>query len=153
MTELIFREAISADVLNIISLVWHDKLRQQDKTKPDPDLDAYLETFNKITLDENQFILVVENQHQELVGTCHLTLISYLPFFDKRLLVEYVRVSSAHRAMGIGRKMFDWIDNKAIEWGAKLIQLTTDKRRPDAIHFYEKIGFVPSHIGMKKRIT
>jgi ribosomal protein S18 acetylase RimI-like enzyme len=33
--------------------------------------------------------------------------------------------------------------------GAHLIQLTTDKQRPDAIRFYEKLGFKASHEGMK----
>jgi hypothetical protein len=29
------------------------------------------------------------------------------------------------------------------------VQLTTDKRREDAARFYESIGFVASHEGMK----
>ncbi len=33
--------------------------------------------------------------------------------------------------------------------GAHLIQLTTDKKRPDALKFYEKLGFKASHEGMK----
>jgi N-acetylglutamate synthase-like GNAT family acetyltransferase len=30
-----------------------------------------------------------------------------------------------------------------------LLQLTSDKQRPDAIRFYESLGFVASHEGMK----
>ena len=30
-----------------------------------------------------------------------------------------------------------------------MVQLTTDKRRPDARRFYESLGFVASHEGMK----
>ncbi len=33
--------------------------------------------------------------------------------------------------------------------GAHLVQLTTDKKRPEAIKFYEKLGFVSSHEGIK----
>jgi hypothetical protein len=29
-----------------------------------------------------------------------------------------------------------------------LMQLTTDKRRPDALAFYRSLGFAPSHEGM-----
>jgi hypothetical protein len=29
------------------------------------------------------------------------------------------------------------------------VQLTTDKQRPEALHFYESLGFVASHEGMK----
>ena len=33
-----------------------------------------------------------------------------------------------------------------------MVQLTTDKARPDALRFYEKLGFVESHQGMKLRV-
>jgi GNAT superfamily N-acetyltransferase len=33
--------------------------------------------------------------------------------------------------------------------GCRLIQLTTDRARADAHRFYERLGFVPSHVGMK----
>lgn len=29
------------------------------------------------------------------------------------------------------------------------LQLTTDKKRPEAFKFYEKLGFIASHEGMK----
>jgi hypothetical protein len=31
----------------------------------------------------------------------------------------------------------------------RIVQLTTDKRRSDAHRFYESLGFVASHEGMK----
>jgi hypothetical protein len=33
-----------------------------------------------------------------------------------------------------------------------MAQLTTDKTRPDARRFYEALGFVASHEGMKLRL-
>ncbi len=30
-----------------------------------------------------------------------------------------------------------------------MVQLTTDKRRPDALRFYETVGFVATHEGLK----
>ena len=35
---------------------------------------------------------------------------------------------------------------------AHLLQLTTDKKRPKAIKFYEDLGFKSSHEGMKMTI-
>jgi hypothetical protein len=35
------------------------------------------------------------------------------------------------------------------ERNAHVLQLTTNKKRPDAIRFYEAIGFKASHEGMK----
>ena len=37
----------------------------------------------------------------------------------------------------------------ARERGCTLVQLTTDKTRKDAHRFYENLGFVASHEGMK----
>jgi hypothetical protein len=34
-----------------------------------------------------------------------------------------------------------------------VLQLTTDKQRPEAKQFYESIGFINSHEGMKLRLT
>ena len=40
---------------------------------------------------------------------------------------------------------------KATEKGRKahVLQLTTDKQRPDAINFYKDLGFKQTHEGMK----
>jgi hypothetical protein len=35
----------------------------------------------------------------------------------------------------------------------RLVQLTSDKRRGDAIRFYESLGFVASHEGMKLELA
>ena len=45
--------------------------------------------------------------------------------------------------------MFLWAIEKAKNRGAHLLQLTTDKKRPEALSFYEKLGFKASHEGMK----
>jgi hypothetical protein len=29
------------------------------------------------------------------------------------------------------------------------VQLTTDTSRPDALRFYERLGFIPSHVGLE----
>jgi len=48
--------------------------------------------------------------------------------------------------------VFDYAIKRAKEKGAILLQLTTDKKRPDAIRFYKAIGFVPTHEGMKLKL-
>ncbi|MDO9275065.1 MAG: GNAT family N-acetyltransferase, partial [Lutibacter sp.] len=50
---------------------------------------------------------------------------------------------------GIGKKMFEWAIERAKERNAHLLQLTSDKQRPNAIKFYENLGFIASHEGMK----
>jgi GNAT superfamily N-acetyltransferase len=45
--------------------------------------------------------------------------------------------------------MFVWAINQCRAHGCGLVQLTTDKQRPEARRFYESLGFVASHEGMK----
>lgn len=52
-------------------------------------------------------------------------------------------------ASGVGRQMFEWALSEFRSRDCKIVQLTTDKSRPDAHRFYEKLGFVASHEGYK----
>jgi len=42
---------------------------------------------------------------------------------------------------------------KARERGCHLVQLTTDKKRPEALEFYKKLGFIASHEDMKLHLS
>jgi len=50
---------------------------------------------------------------------------------------------------GVGHNMLAWTIDRSRNRGCHLIQLTSDKTRPDALEFYESLGFVASHEGMK----
>ena len=70
-----------------------------------------------------------------------------------RLLVEAVRVGSAHRSAGLGTAMLRWAMGPAAEaTGSALVQLTSDEQRVDAHRFYERLGFVGSHRGFKHAV-
>jgi len=58
-------------------------------------------------------------------------------------------VHETYRSCGLGRAMLAWAVSEARQRGCALIQLTTDKTRTDAHRFYERLGFVASHEGMK----
>ena len=45
------------------------------------------------------------------------------------------------------------VEDEARRRGATRIQLTSDRRRDDAHRFYERLGYVASHVGMKKYLT
>ena len=94
--------------------------------------------------------MVAENDAGEIIGTFQLSFIQYLTHQGSiRAQIESVRVREDQRGKGIGEKMIQWAINRAKEKGAHLLQLTSDKKRPDAIRFYEKLGFKASHEGMK----
>jgi GNAT superfamily N-acetyltransferase len=71
----------------------------------------------------------------------------------KRAQIEAVRVSSKWRNENIGEMMFKWAMDYSREQGCVLMQLTTDKQRPDAHRFYDRLGFEPTHIGYKLLLT
>ena len=95
-------------------------------------------------------LTVVENKTGEVIGVFQMTFIPYLTYQGGiRAQIEGVRVHKDHRGLGIGKTIFQWAIQRAKERNAHVLQLTTDKKRPDAIRFYESLGFKASHEGMK----
>ena len=93
--------------------------------------------------------MVVENG-DEIIGTSHLTIMPSLTFIGStRMQIEAVRVSGKYRGQKIGNWMVDQEISYAKDMGVSIIGLTTNKKRAQAKHFYEKLGFEGSHEGMK----
>jgi len=85
-----------------------------------------------------------------VVGVLQLTFIPYLTYQGGwRALIEGVRVARGARSQGLGKALLEWAIARARERGCVMVQLTTDKSRPDAKRFYDGLGFVASHEGMK----
>ena len=146
---LTYRKATINDLNAIVNLLLEDELGQTRESKSAELNQNYIEAFHKINADPNQYLMVVESNH-EIVATCHLTIMPSLTFTGSlRMQIEAVRVTEKHR----GHKIGEWMMNAAITYakskGATILQLTTNKKRPRAKTFYEKIGFEASHEGMK----
>ncbi|HEX8044405.1 N-acetyltransferase family protein [Rhizobium sp.] len=149
MTDIVFRPAHPADLPAIIALLSDDVLGQQREDPSSPPNLRYIEAFQAMFADPNQ-LQVVATLHEEVIGTLQLTFIPGLARKGAwRGQIEGVRISAAHRGSGVGQQMFDWAIGQCRAKGCDLVQLTTDKERPDAHRFYEKLGFVGSHIGYK----
>jgi len=150
--ELTFRIARKDDLLDIVRMLADDNLGATREKFSDILSDNYINAFDIINSDKNQELTIVEMNGVK-VATFHLTFIQYLTHQGGlRGQIEAVRTHSNYRGLGIGRKVFDYVIKRAKEKGAILVQLTTDKKRPDAIRFYEAIGFVPTHEGMKLKL-
>ncbi|MEU5787338.1 GNAT family N-acetyltransferase [Micromonospora purpureochromogenes] len=147
MTDVIFREAVRADLPAVIALLADDVLgKARDFTEVD---EAYERAFADITADPRNH-LIVADEAGELVGCMQIT---YIPGLGRhgaeRSLIESVRVRSDLRGRGLGRRMMEWAVDQARQRGCALVQLTTDKTRADAHRFYRSLGFAPTHEGMK----
>lgn len=112
---------------------------------------AHSEAFRQIAADPGNDLVVAEDADGVVVGTLQLTLIPGLSRRGSaRLLVESVRVASEQRSAGIGTALMRWVtDQAAPALTVSLVQLTSDAARVDAHRFYERLGFVASHVGFK----
>ncbi|SFH01609.1 Ribosomal protein S18 acetylase RimI [Algoriphagus hitonicola] len=145
-----FRKATRKDVAIIVEMLADDELGKTRENFQIPLPAEYLAAFVKINADPNQELIVVEDENAEVIGTLQLSFIQYLTYQGGiRAQIEAVRIKKDRRGIGIGKAMFEWAINRAKERNAHLLQLTTDKKRPEAIKFYESLGFNPSHEGMK----
>ncbi|WP_428665090.1 N-acetyltransferase family protein [Runella sp.] len=145
-----FRKATKKDVPFIVQMLADDELGKLRENYQEPLPDQYYQAFANIDNDPNQELIVIENERGEIIGTLQLSYIQYLTYQGGiRAQIEAVRIRSDQRGQGIGETLFKWAIERVKEKGAHVLQLTTDKKRPDAIRFYENLGFKASHEGMK----
>ncbi|MDJ1503342.1 GNAT family N-acetyltransferase [Xanthocytophaga agilis] len=146
---LTYRLALKSDLITIVQMLSDDKLGAERENLQIPLPVSYLNAFEAITRDPNQELTIVEKAG-EIVATFQLTFIPYLTYQGSpRAQIEAVRVKSEYRGQGVGTEIFQYAIQRAKDKGAHLLQLTTDKKRPEAKKFYESLGFVDSHEGMK----
>ncbi|QUM84698.1 GNAT family N-acetyltransferase [Moritella sp. 28] len=147
--ELKYRSAKMNDLENLVSLLIEDPLGSQREDASIPLKSSYVDAFKAIDVDPNNELLIVEVDEQ-LVGMLQLTFIPYLTHIGSwRCLIEGVRIHESFRGRGFGEQMFEHAIKLAKTKNCKVVQLTSDKQRPDAIRFYEKLGFIATHEGFK----
>ncbi|SHF14496.1 L-amino acid N-acyltransferase YncA [Arenibacter palladensis] len=147
---MVYRKATKEDLPAIIEMIANDALGQLRERFEDPLPEEYYSAFERINTDKNQELIVIENSQGEVVATFQLSFLQYLTYLGGiRCLVENVHVREDQTGKGIGKQMFQWIIERAKEKNVHLIQLTSNKLRPNAIRFYEGIGFKATHEGFK----
>ena len=150
---VVLRRAEADDIPALVGLLAADQLgATRDGVSTDQDLAAYQRAFRAIDAD-SAHLLVVAQAGPQVVGTLQL---SFIPGLARRgalrAQVEAVRVHESYRGRGLGAAMMGWAIEEARRRGCGLVQLTSDKSRPDAHRFYQQLGFVASHEGMKLRL-
>jgi GNAT superfamily N-acetyltransferase len=148
-----FRVANRDDLSQIIKVLADDPLGKKRENYTEPLSAEYSIAFEAIENDQNNEIILACYE-DNIVGFFQITYIPYLTYKGKwRALVEGVRVHKSFRKQGIGKELLLKAVMLAKQRRCHLIQLTTDKKRPEAIAFYEALGFVPSHEGMKLHLN
>lgn len=145
-----FRQATAADLPALLRLLVDDEVAQARGGYTAEVTPGVAAAFADIGRDPNNELWLGE-RGGEVVAMLQLTLIPGLSRGGmKRALVEAVRVRADLRSRGIGEALMAYVEQRARQAGCGLIQLTTDKKRLAAHRFYERLGYVASHLGMKK---
>lgn len=131
-----FRYANETDLSTLISLLYDDDLGSARESTDPKMFSDYRAAFRRIQASPDNYIILAEAE-EEIIGMLQLTLLPGLSHKGSlRGQIESVRVKKGFRAKGIGRKLFRFAIESAERAGCKIIQLTTDRNRPDAIAFY-----------------
>ena len=67
------------------------------------------------------------------------------------LLLEDVIVSRAHRGAGLGRRLVEHVYTWARSQGMARVTLLADQENAPALAFYEKLGFAPSAMVVRRK--
>lgn len=148
-SDLLFRRAVRTDLPEIVRLLADDSLGSTRETFQRPLPESYYAAFEAIDRDCNNELVVAEKDGS-VVGTLQLTFIPYLTYKGSwRALIEGVRVDASLRGAGLGHRLIAHAIERARERGCRMVQLTSNKSRADAIRFYQSLGFLASHEGLK----
>jgi GNAT superfamily N-acetyltransferase len=145
--EIEIRTANRDDLQAIVELLRRDSIT----TAPgEPGLSAaQIEAFDAIAAHPDNEVIVA-TLGGEVIATLQLTFIPGLTFQGAwRAQVQGVRVRDDLRSRRIGTRLMEWAIRRAQDHGCRVVQLTSNSRRVDARRFYERLGFTPSHTGMK----
>ncbi|MEV1020083.1 GNAT family N-acetyltransferase [Streptomyces sp. NPDC050264] len=150
MGDLEIRPAVAEDVPAIVAMLADDPLGAQRESPED--LTPYLAALARLSADPNQH-LVVAAREDRVIGTLQLTVIPGLSRKGStRAIIEGVRVHTDERGSGLGTRLIEWAVLESGRQGCQLVQLTSDATRTDAHRFYERLGFVASHVGFKLQL-
>src|SRR5690554_238640 len=144
------RRAVASDVQAIVELLVEDTRRAAIETSALEARSAYEQAFQRVDADASQLLVVTTDASDVVVATMQLTFIPGLSRAGStRLQLEAVRVRADQRSNGLGGALMEWAIQEGKRRGARLMQLTSDASRLDAHRFYDRLGFVASHVGYK----
>jgi GNAT superfamily N-acetyltransferase len=150
MSDITFRYASETDLPAIVKLLSDDEFAENREIGGETLSQEYVDAFAAMQKQGNNRMLLAEKDGR-IVGALHL---AFVPGLSRRgttrAIIESVRVASDVRSQNIGTAIMKHAIAEAKAGGAKLIQLTSDKRRARAHLFYRRLGFEQSHAGFKK---
>jgi ribosomal protein S18 acetylase RimI-like enzyme len=143
---------VAQDLPKLVAMLADDSLGAQREDSSQPLNSKYRTAFDAIDQDPNNALIVAEID-QSIIGMLQLTFIPYLTHTGSwRCLIEGVRIHPDYRGRGLGTTLIEWSIEAARKRHCRIIQLTSDKQRPEALRFYETLGFEATHEGFKFKL-
>lgn len=143
------RDARAADLPRIVELLAQLSLDTQRERLGEPLPDGYTAAFADIGADPRQRLLVVEKAG-EIVASAALVIVPNLSRQGRPYaLIENIVVDETRRGAGVGEALVRYAIDQARAAGCYKLSLTSNKRRPDAHRFYERLGFSATHEGFR----
>ena len=143
------RDAHEADLPRIVELLAQLSLDAPREWPDEPLPASYLAAFEAIVADQRQRLLVVEAQGQ-IAGSAVLIIVPNLSHQGRPYaIIENIVIDTGARGAGYGEKLVRYAIEEARKAGCYKLSLTSNKRRPDAHRFYERLGFQATHEGYR----
>jgi GNAT superfamily N-acetyltransferase len=146
-SDALVRRARDADLPRIVQLLVKGSV--PGETSPEGgDIALYRSALQEI--EAGAGAVLVAELCDEVVGVCQLIVFRHLHRRGGLCAeIESVHVHPDHRGAGIGSTLMADAIERARAVGCYRVQLTSNRAREDAHRFYERLGFVPSHVGYK----
>lgn len=148
---IVFRDADAADLPDIVRLLADDRFGAGRERFEAPLPPGYRRGFDAMQAQGGRVILAVLDG--AVIGCLQLHVLYGVSQVGQTAgQIEGVRVDSARRGHGIGQALMRHAIAQARAAGCTAMRLTSRRERVEAQGFYERLGFVMSHVGMKLTI-
>jgi GNAT superfamily N-acetyltransferase len=144
MPPVTVREAREADLPRVLELYRQLTLGPGDYDRQ-PEAAGSREAFAEMGRTPGFHLLVAE-ENGEVRGSVVLVIVPNFSYRNRPwAVIENVVVDKAHRGRGIGSRLLERAADVAREAGCYKAVLTSNKKRPEAHRFYQRLGYVQTH--------
>jgi ribosomal protein S18 acetylase RimI-like enzyme len=146
---LTFRRGSTADLPAVVAMLADDALGATRERAESPLPACYTDAFAAMERQGGNELLIGEIDGV-VVACLQLVILPGISLQGAtRAQIEGVRVAATHRGQRLGEALVREAMVRATAAGCTMMQLSSNVSRTDARRFYERLGFVASHVGMK----
>jgi GNAT superfamily N-acetyltransferase len=143
------RLATEPDLPRLVELLAQLSLDTPSEQRATPLSDSYRRAFDEVAADPRQQLFVVEDGGRVVGSACLIVVPNLSHQGTPYALVENVVVDQGERSAGYGELLMRHAMAEAQRAGCYKLTLTSNKRRPAAHRFYERLGFTATSEGFR----